>query len=776
MVGPQKYKSMGSKKRSLLFFLSLFLFSCFLHAQQAFISGLVTDSASGEALIGVVVQSSTGSGAVTDVSGNYSLKTTAGEQTLTFHYIGYRQESRTVNAEAGSTMKLDLALVNNSKQMNLVVISSGRYEQNIGEVPVSIEVVKPKLIENKNTSNLNTIIDQVPGVNVTDDQANIRGGSGYSFGAGSRVLMVVDDMPMLSGDAGDVKWNYLPIENVSQVEVMKGASSALFGSSALNGVIHFRTAYPTDKPQTSITMFGGFYDSPRRPELRWWHNTNPTTSGLNFSHSRQIGNWDLVLGGHIYNDDGYRYLETEQRARLNVNTRYRFKKVPGLSAGVNTNMMRTTGGLFILWYNDTLSYIPADSTIQNYNNTRFNIDPFITYTSPKGHHHALRTRYFRTNNNNDTRQGATADFFYAEYQYQFKFKNGITFTSGAVTSYTNVKSVLYNDHTGANVAAYMQADKKFFERLFFTVGVRGEYNRVDAAQTEYRMNLSKNDTLKLPFRPVMRAGITYQAGEATYFRISYGQGYRFPCIAEKFVRTDASGLQIYPNPELQPESGQSAEIGVKQGVRIGKWKGYADVAVFWMQYANMMEFVFGHYGTVDDPFFGLGFRSVNIGSTRTTGVDASIMGEGKIGVFDFSLLAGYTYMNPVSLRWLPSRDTLVNSSSENILKYRYRHIAKFDGEIGYKKFSFGMSMRYNSFMENIDKIFEQATVALPGIKEYRERFHTGDIVFDSRLMYQINDKARISFITNNVFNRETTSRPADVQPPRSFSVQVILKF
>jgi iron complex outermembrane receptor protein len=107
------------------------------------------------------------------------------------------------------------------------------------------------------------------------------------------------------------------------------------------------------------------------------------------------------------------------------------------------------------------------------------------------------------------------------------------------------------------------------------------------------------------------------------------------------------------------------------------------------------------------------------------------------------------------------------------LKYRYRHIGKFDAEATYKKFSFGASMRCNSRMENIDKFFEQA---LPGIKAYRQRFHTGDVVFDTRIMYQLTDRARISFIVNNVLNREYTSRPADVQPPRNFVFQVMLKF
>ncbi len=765
-----------SSNKFLFAFLGFFFFTIqSLSAQQAFVNGSVRDSASGEALIGVVVRFQ-GGGAVTDLSGNYNLTVPAGEIKLKFNYSGYTSDSIVLHTEANKTTRLDIRLISESKQLDLVVVSAGKYEQNIGEVPVSIEVLKPKLIENKCTANMETIMDQVPGVSMTDGQANIRGGSGYSFGAGSRVLMVVDDMPMLSGDANDVKWNYLPVENVSQVEVMKGASSTLFGSSALNGVIHMRTAYPTDKPHTTFTMFTGFYDEPKRGELTWWHNANPTFSGINFGHTRQIGNWDLVVGGHLFNDDGYRYLETEQRQRLNVNVRYRFKKVSGLSAGVNVNSMRTTGGLFLLWYDDNHAYIPKDSTIQNYKNYRMNIDPFITYYSPKGHRHSLHTRYFRTDNNNDTKQGAKADFYYAEYQYQFKFKNKVTLTSGIVTNATVVKSALYADHKTRNVASYVQVDKKFFDRLFITLGVRGEYFNDDSLKTEYHMKLKGGDTLlSLPFRPVMRAGITYQAGEGTFFRISYGQGYRFPAIAEKYIRTSAAGLEIYPNRDLQPESGQSAEIGVKQGIHMGKnWKGYADLSIFWMQYSNMMEFTFGAYGNPwIDPLFGLGFKSINIGSTRIRGLDFSVMGQGKVGQVDIMLLAGYTYMDPQSLRWNPAKDTLFQTSTENILKYRYRHIAKFDCEAGYKKFSFGTSMRYNSYMENIDKFFEQA---LPGIKAYRDRFHTGDIVFDTRIMYQVTDHAKVALITNNVFNREYTSRPADVQAPRNFVFQVTLKF
>ena len=226
---------------------------------------------------------------------------------------------------------------------------------------------------------------------------------------------------------------------------------------------------------------------------------------------------------------------------------------------------------------------------------------------------------------------------------------------------------------------------------------------------------------------------------------------------------------------MKPESGQSAEIGIKQGVRIGNnWKGYADGSIYWMQYSDMMEFTFGQYGNpMIDPLFGLGFKSINIGSTRIRGLDFSVMGEGKVGKVGLMLLAGYTYIDPVSLRWNPAKDTLFQTSTENILKYRYRHIAKFDCEATYKKFSFGVSMRYNSRMENIDKFFEQA---LPGIKAYRDRFQKGDLVFDTRIIFQLTERTRISLITNNILNREYTSRPADVQPPRNFVFQALLKF
>src|SRR5581483_5951594 len=102
-----------------------------------------------------------------------------------------------------------------------------------------------------------------------------------------------------------------------------------------------------------------------RSELKWWGNNNPIYSGTNFTHLQKIKNFDLVLGGSAFNDQGYRQLETDQRYRFNFNTRYHFEKVKGLSAGLNGNIMQETGGLFLLWQNaDSGAYKPEGGSLQ----------------------------------------------------------------------------------------------------------------------------------------------------------------------------------------------------------------------------------------------------------------------------------------------------------------------------------------------------------------------------------------------------------------------------
>ncbi|MGZ3931792.1 MAG: TonB-dependent receptor, partial [Bacteroidia bacterium] len=603
----------------------------------------MTEKKNGEGLAGALISVDQKNAAVADVNGEFMVPLATGEHNVSAALTGYKSVSQTITIGANDTLRLTLVLGEGNNLLDEVVVSAGKFEQKLSDVTVSMEVIKSALIENKNTTSLDQIMNQVPGVTVSDGQASIRGGSGFAYGAGSRVLMMVDEMPMLSADAGDVKWNYLPLENLEQVEVIKGASSALFGSSALNGVINLRTAYARDKPVTSVQYYMGVYDAPRT-QYKWWKGSSQQQHGFNFGHAQKIGNLDLVIGGHLFDDDGYRYLETEKRARFNTNLRYNFKKVPGLSIGVNTNYMDVQGGLFFLWAHADSAYIPQGHNLQKYDNIRSNVDPFITYYFGKGNKLSIRSRYFKTINKNDKNQEATAELFYNELQYQKHFARDFTVSMGYVFTKQQVYSdSLYGRHTGTNHAGYLQLDKKI-KRLTLSLGLRGEYYKVDTAYTHgYVSNKIKD----LPFQPVLRAGANYQLAKFTFLRASYGQGYRFPSIAEKYISTSVSVLKIYPNTALQPERGWSAEIGAKQGFKIGNFSGFLDVAGFWTEYNNMVEFVFDVYAPKDkltgfafiDAVNYAGFKCQNLTKAQIKGIEISVSGAGKIGQVGVSLFS-----------------------------------------------------------------------------------------------------------------------------------------
>ena len=124
-----------------------------------------------------------------------------------------------------------------------------------------------------------------------------------------------------------------------------------------------------------------------------------------------------------------------------------------------------------------------------------------------------------------------------------------------------------------NYSAYSQLDIKY-RRFNLSFGARLE-------------NLLFNN--ESFFVPVIRSGLNYQLAEGTYLRTSYGQGYRYPTIMELFVETSLPPVYVYPSPNLTAESGWSGEVGIKQLLQIGEWKGMLDLAGFIMHYDDMIE-------------------------------------------------------------------------------------------------------------------------------------------------------------------------------------------
>jgi len=788
------------------------LFAFVARTQDAGLSGRITDKRTGEPLIGASVHYAPGKGAMTDVDGNYQLALPGGSHTVTVTMIGYTTRREPLTLTAGEQRVLDIKMDEASAQLDAVVVSAGKFEQRVGEVTQSMSVLQPDLLRNKNIVNLSDALDQVPGVVVVDEEPQIRAGSGFSYGAGSRVQVLVDDIPILSGDIGRPNWTFLPIESMEQVEVIKGASSVLYGSAALSGVINVRTAYPRSTPRTSVTTFAGLYDTPGHVPAKWWDANNPMFGGANFFHSRQFGQLDLVLGGNLFSDAGYIGPELpdtttksdpyevgpggyDHRVRFNAGLRWRSKKVTGLSFGVNTNVMKSRSTSVFIWGDtDRGIYRPSNGTITRTLGTQYYIDPFVVYHAPQGMRHSLRTRYHRQIFDNDNGQGNSNGTMHAEYQAQQRFDifGETVVTGGLLVRNVMSSAELYRgdadgngNNEATNLAGYVQLDKKMLkDRLALSAGVRYEQFTVNQQTAS---------------QPVFRAGATYRALRATYVRASYGQGFRYPTIGERFISTSLGQLRIFPNPDLKPEQSWNIEGGIKQGFKVGNFMGYVDAVVFQQEYDQYVEFTFGQWaipvvqiidgGLVVDP--GLGFKSVNTGGAKVTGLEFEITGKGQIGPVAIGMLMGYTMTNPIST----TPDQIYGSSmfngqpytyrstsfdpSDNILKFRISNLFRMDLQVEYERFFTGVSFRYNSHVRNIDRIFidlDESPSALfslrTGVGQWIREHRTGDTIMDVRLGMQFTDQVRAAFIVNNLTNEVYSMRPLAVEAPRSMQVQL----
>ncbi|HRH37423.1 MAG TPA: carboxypeptidase-like regulatory domain-containing protein, partial [Flavobacteriales bacterium] len=184
-------------KRHLLAAL-LCAFTTFVLAQTGVLKGRVTDANDGTSIPGANVSAS-GKVVVTDASGNYTVELPAGDHSVSFSFVGYTTRTETIKLPAGEERTLNVKLASSAAQLDMVVVSAGRFEQRVGEVTQSLSVLRPDLIRNKNIMSMDQALDQVPGVVVVDEEPQIRAGSGFSYGAGSRVQVCVDDIPILSG-------------------------------------------------------------------------------------------------------------------------------------------------------------------------------------------------------------------------------------------------------------------------------------------------------------------------------------------------------------------------------------------------------------------------------------------------------------------------------------------------------------------------------------------------------------------------------------------------
>ncbi|MDD2622136.1 MAG: TonB-dependent receptor [Bacteroidales bacterium] len=811
-----------------------------LHAQTYILKGTVYDADDKTLtlpLAHIVPTCEKTKGTASDDNGKYYLELQSRECEVKFLFIGYQTQTKYISFKGSNIITLDIYLQAENRMLSEVKVTEKRYEMKKDESTSSVSYVSQRKIEESNVTTLDNAFDQVGGLIVVDNEPQMRGGSGFSSGLGSRVMIMMDEMPVLRVDAGRPAWNLIPMENIEQIEVLKGAASVLYGSSAITGAINVRTAYPKGKPTSKAVLYNGFYSRPFVDyRCSWPKGSIPLTYGANLSHARKIKKIDLVLSAEYAKDEGfvgqelsvdstlknpdaYDKIVKEERMRFNVGTRYRIKD--NMFVGINGNLLYSHHHMTHFWLNaDSGMYRTYPGSLTEIKDLMFFVDPYFKYYAKNESSHSLKTRFMYSDNWATNNQDSKSEMYYLDYQYAKKFKKAgdLQLFAGVVGQFArskgNVFSGIRKDSSEAlkpkystNAAIYTQLEKRFLKKknLILLGGARYEYFQIFETFGHFTKDTASGNYVEA--KPVFRVGLNYNLVESyTYIRTSFGMGYRFPSIGERYLTTKVGNYGFYPNPDLKSETSWNVELGVQQMFKLFNFKGFIDVAGYYQRYNNYVEFFLGPWLTREqelNPLKRYGFKFFNTGPARIAGVDLSVGGEGKMGKqVKYTLLINYAYTNPkvldtgyVFTETATKAYTYNNTSSDTngrIMKYRIEHILKADLDFTfYGRFNVGVSTQFFSLMKNVDKFFYEldryssiaprnvrnANSPFPfdGLENYRLQHDNGTWVFALRAGVEVSN-VKVSIIVNNLFNKEYSLRPMCPEPPRLTILQLVYKY
>lgn len=217
-------------------------------AQTTTISGSVTDQSNNEPLIGVnIIVKGRVIGTTTDVNGNFSLTVNQSPPlTLEISYIGFKTIEEPINDS--NTSGLKISMEEQTVLGHEVVVSASRVEESIMESPVTIDKMDIIGIQNTTSDNYYKGLQNLPGVDMTTSSINFQIVNTRGFGStgNTRFVQLTDGMdtqaPALNFPIGNLNG---PSElDVESVELIPGASSALYGPNAFNGMILITSKNP----------------------------------------------------------------------------------------------------------------------------------------------------------------------------------------------------------------------------------------------------------------------------------------------------------------------------------------------------------------------------------------------------------------------------------------------------------------------------------------------------------------------------------------------------
>ncbi|MFV8325681.1 TonB-dependent receptor [Flavobacterium sp. ZS1P14] len=243
--------------RVYLLFLSLFF--CNLTFAQNTISGIVTDS-SNQPIPGANVKIvGETAGSITDFDGTFTLKSSKTLPfVLTITSIGYSSQKITVSS---NNQKVTVKLGDEETKLNEIVVSASRTPERVLESPVTIERMSIADIKKTASATFYDGLENLKEVQMNTSSLSFKSINtrGFATVANTRFMQLVDGMDNSSPLLNFVLGNMIGVSeiDVQNVELLPGASSALYGANAFNGILFMNSKSPfTSQGITAYAKYG----------------------------------------------------------------------------------------------------------------------------------------------------------------------------------------------------------------------------------------------------------------------------------------------------------------------------------------------------------------------------------------------------------------------------------------------------------------------------------------------------------------------------------------
>lgn len=494
------------------------------------------------------------------------------------------------------------AAQNAAPKEETLVVTANRAQSSLWESPATIQVIDQQTLKNATSTSIADDLQDIPGVEVTDNslagrkQIRIRGE------ASSRVLILIDGQEVTYQRAGDNYGVGLLIDEsaLERIEVVKGPYSVLYGSQAIGGVVNFITRKGGDKPSAGTVK--AVYNSSTagwEESAAAWGSIGQFDYRINGSYSDQgdrktpdgrlpdthnRNNSQAIWLG--YNLDNQHFGLSLDRYRLSTQTY--FEDTEGAYDAFSVKIPKLEREKVGLFYDidvdgDYLKKIHIDAYQQTIER-QFENEVKTTQAIPSPMIQALTVHNQTHTHDKQYTQGLTLQSNFtlpadnnlvlgAQYKRDRVSQTSAGNTTnqsatGLINTATQTRS--YYESEQSNTSLFAQNDWHFADNWTWTLGARqywlsSKLTRGDGQSTASGVTSDAS----IPGQSahdselVTSTSLRYSGFDNVELRAAFAQGYVFPTLSQLFMQTSAGGSVTYGNPDLKAEHSNNVELGAR---------------------------------------------------------------------------------------------------------------------------------------------------------------------------------------------------------------------